>query len=175
MSIYSLNFLNVKRNHYILLLSCSIPANILVFSLMRSASIDYSVESSPRRVALFRALFRHLPLAPFRHSGSGIAPSIEFFLFRFAATRSPTGLLPGPTVDPDAPTFPARSRNRQHTRARPGFQEARRGMPTSLTIRLRQRGSANFEMDPRGPRGSRESPRKRGKRRLEWCSCRESS
>lgn len=53
-----------------------------------------------------RALFHYLSRS-FRHSRSGLRPlrpSSSFF-FLLAATRSPTGLLPEPTVDPDAPTF----------------------------------------------------------------------
>lgn len=53
--------------------------------------------------ALFSTLFSYL-FASFRHSK--IASSTEFFLFRLATTRSPTRLLPEPTVDSDAPTFP---------------------------------------------------------------------
>lgn len=86
---------------------------------------------------------RPSPLFPSSRSSRDyvVVHRVSFF-FDSRWTRSPTGLLPGPTVDPDAPTFPACSRVRQHActraraRARPGFQEARRRTPTPLTIRL---------------------------------------
>lgn len=73
------------------------------FAMHSSKCIRFRRESSLLCVTLFRALFSYL-FAFFRHSET--ASSTEFFLFRLVATRSPTGLLPGPTVDSDAPMFP---------------------------------------------------------------------
>lgn len=122
-------------------------------------------DSSPLCVASFRALFPSPPSVT-RTPGS---PSS--FFFRLVATRSPTGLLPGPTVDPDAPTS---LYGRQHTcgraRSRPDFQEEeRRRRP--LTIRLRA---------PLIPEWIREEQDSRWRRRREKelprkCSCRESA
>lgn len=100
--------------------------------------------SSPSRSAsLYSALYfsSRLPrlLPSLRETPRRIRVERVPSLFRLSATRSPTGLLPGPTADPDAPTFLVCSRGRQHACDRAGalsFQEARRRTLTPLAIRL---------------------------------------
>lgn len=122
-------------------------------------------ESSSLCVALFRALFPYL-FASFRHSET--ASSIEFVLFRFTATRSPTGLLPGPMVDSDAPTFPLHAVANTSVRGSISRkrEEERRRMCWRLDwvedLHQFQNGSARI------------SKRRKEKRRSRKCSCRKS-
>lgn len=96
----------------------------------------------------------------------------KFFLFRCTATRSPTGLLPGPTVDSDAPTFLLHAVAFANTSARGPVsrkrEEERRQM--LLTIRL----DGGPPPIPEWIRKERIFKRCKVERRLRECSCRES-
>lgn len=145
-----------------------------IFSVFRDSLVAeypetwFRRESSLLCVALFHALFPYL-FAFFCHSKT--ASSTKFF-FRCTATRSPTGLLPGPTVDSDAPTFPLHAVAFANTSARGPIsrkqEEGRRQM--LLTIRLDE-GPPPI---PEWIRKERLFKRCKVERRLRECSCRES-
>jgi len=147
-------------NHCIPLLSCCVPANIrkrtlVLFAVCFNRPFRRVVASSRRFIPRFISPPPPRPLPSLRLRDRVVRPSSFFFVSRQLVR--PQAYYQDLRSILMHPRFPACSRNRQHARARADarldFQEARRGMPTSSTIRLRQRGSANFGMDPRGPRG----------------------
>jgi hypothetical protein len=116
----------------------------------------------PLRLAYSALYFSASPASPFRYSASGVCVVRESrvsSLFRSTTTRSPTGLLPEPTADPDAPTFPVCSRDRQHARARSDSVSRKREEERRRRWRLDCRGFPIPRVDPR-EEGRGESPGK---------------
>lgn len=108
-----------------------------------SASLDASFRRGSSRRSFLRALFHHLPrpLATFavRDHDSRRPPS-SFFFASWRLVR-PQGYYRDLRPDPDAPTFPACSRGRQHTRERdPVSRKREEGRRRRLQIRLQRRG-----------------------------------